>query len=354
MTVYENFFVEQAQNIKKMFGWRKQAQIMAKEALDKVFPDNGIDVTSGLDTLSIAQQQMVEIARAISDQKTRLLILDEPTSSLPMEQTRQLQKYLVQTAKEGMTYIYISHRLNEIMEIANYVYIMQNGNEKWQGGIHETSEDHMVKIMGERIDDNSKITISSDYYLPPINDKVSVTCKGYCSKKLKDVNFEAYGGQIVGLTGLEGNGQLDLLQDIFMTRRKNHTGIVVKGKVAYVAGDRKKEGIFPLWSIADNQAITKVTEQGIFNHLGKKWFDEAVDFWYNKLHIKSDGKEAPITSLSGGNQQKVLIARALWRMPTSYCLTIRQGALISLRKMRYTFCFTKRQQTENLLYGAPR
>ena len=311
MTVYENFFTEQAQNFKKVFGWRKQAQIMAKEALDKVFPGHSIDVTAGLDTLSIAQQQMIEIARAISDKKTRLLILDEPTSSLPMEQTQQLQKYLVQTAKEGMTYIYISHRLNEITEIANYVYIMQNGNEKWQGGIHETSEEHMVKIMGEGIDTYNEIATSSDHCILEQNNCVSVICDDYCSKKLHEISFEAYGGQIVGLTGLEGNGQLDMLQDIFLTGGRKKSSLTVTGKVAYVAGDRKKEGIFPLWSIEDNQAITKAADNGVFKYLSKKWFAGAVDYWYNKLRIKSDGKDARITSLSGGNQQKVLVARAL-------------------------------------------
>ncbi len=311
MTVYENFYIEQAQNFKKAFGWRKQAQALAKAALDKVFPGNTIDVTAGLDTLSIAQQQMVEIARATSDKKMRLMILDEPTSSLPMEQTQQLQSYLVRTAKEGMTYIYISHRLNEVTEIASYVYIMQNGNEKWKGGVHETSEEHMVRIMGEGIDSDNEISANSEYTIPAQNKNVSVECASYCSRKLSNVSFSAYGGQIVGLTGLEGNGQLELLQEIFTKAGKKKSGMAVKGKVAYVAGDRKKEGIFPLWSIADNQAITKAARGRLFKHLSKKWFAEAVEHWYNKLHIKSDGTEALITSLSGGNQQKVLIARAL-------------------------------------------
>ena len=147
LTVYENFYVEQPQSAKGS-NWRKKARQMAKEALDKVFPEHGIDVNAGLDKLSIAQQQMVEIARATCDPDMRLMILDEPTSSLPAEQTGQLQDYLMRTAKEGMTYIYISHRLNEIMTIANRVYIMQNGNKKWEGSIHETSEEHMVALMG--------------------------------------------------------------------------------------------------------------------------------------------------------------------------------------------------------------
>lgn len=92
-----------------------------------------------------------------------------------MEQTEQLQDYLMKTAKEGMTYIYISHRLNEIMTIANRVYIMQNGNEKWKGAIHETSEEHMVKMMGEGIG-NGEDTIEkcSEFKAPPINKDICV------------------------------------------------------------------------------------------------------------------------------------------------------------------------------------
>lgn len=311
LTVYENFYVEQSQSIKGGIGWRKQAQQMAREALDTVFPGNTIDVTVGLDKLSIAQQQMVEIARATSDKNMKLMILDEPTSSLPAEQTIQLQDYLIKTGKEGMTYIYISHRLNEVMTISNKVYIMQNGCEKWKGDISETNEEHMVKLMGEGIGSGDEMTELQEFETPPVNKEVSVVCDGYTTKALKHVTFEAYGGQILGLTGLEGNGQLDLLQDVFQKAKKKVAGLQVHGEVAYVAGDRKKEGIFPLWSIEDNQVITKAAKSGLLKYLSKEWLENSVDYWYDRLHIKSDGKDALITSLSGGNQQKVLIARAL-------------------------------------------
>lgn len=310
LTVYENFYVEQPQSAKGA-GWRKKARKMAQEALDTVFPGHGIDVNAGLDKLTIAQQQMAEIARATCDPEMRLMILDEPTSSLPAEQTEQLQEYLTRTAREGMTYIYISHRLNEIMSIANRVYIMQNGSRKWEGGIGETSEEHMVALMGEGIGTGEEVTVNGEFQAPPANESVYVKCGGYSTTELHDVNFESYGGQILGLTGLEGNGQLDLLQDIFKRAGKRTAGMEIQGTVAYVAGDRKKEGIFPLWSIADNQVITKASRGGLFRHLSKEWLEESVSYWYEKLHIKSDGPEALITSLSGGNQQKVLIARAL-------------------------------------------
>lgn len=311
LTVYENFYVEQSQSIKNAFGWRKLAQELAQAALDRVFPGHGIDVAAGLDSLSIAQQQMVEIARATSDKKMKLMILDEPTSSLPMERTEQLQDYLCKTAGEGMTYIYISHRLKEIMTIANCVYIMQNGNEKWKGAIHETSEEHMVKLMGEGIGSGGCSAELSAFEAPEVNRSISVVCDHYTSKKLKDLSFESFGGQILGLTGLEGNGQLDLLRDIFLKAQSKRNGLKVTGKVAFVAGDRKKEGIFPLWSIADNQVITKAAGSGMFRHLSREWLEESVRYWYEKLHIKSDGTQELITCLSGGNQQKVLIARAL-------------------------------------------
>ena len=310
LTVYENFYVEQSQNIRQNIGWRKEAQKMAKEALDRVFPGNTIDVTAGLNKLSIAQQQMVEIARATCDEHMKLMILDEPTSSLPQAQTEQLQDYLVRTAEEGMTYIYISHRLKEIMTIASHVFIMQNGSEKWKGMIHETSEEHMVRLMGEGIGvENTKV--NENFKAPSLNEAVSVKCRNYSTKGLKDLTFEAFGGQILCLTGLDGNGQLDLLQDIFRQSMKKSSRMAISGRVAYVAGDRKKEGIFPLWSISDNQILTKAANSGMFKHLSRQWLEESVPYWYDKLHIKSNSPADLIVSLSGGNQQKVLIARAL-------------------------------------------
>lgn len=311
LTVYENFFIEQAQSIKNRFGWRKQAKEMAKAALDSVFPGNGIDVSAGLNDLSIAQQQMVEIARATSDPNMRLLILDEPTSSLPIEQTLQLQQYLIRTAREGMTYIYISHRLKEIMSIADSVFLMQNGNEKWRGRIDETSEEHMVKMMGEGVEGAG--VQEGQSARPAHNAAVGVSYDCYSTAALHGIRFSAEGGQILGLTGLEGNGQLDLLQEIFRCGGKKHgkPGVSIRGRVAYVAGDRKKEGIFPLWSILENQVITKAAGSGMFRYLGSNWLGNSADYWYDKLRIKSNGTAANITSLSGGNQQKVLIARAL-------------------------------------------
>ncbi|WHH59383.1 ATP-binding cassette domain-containing protein [Petroclostridium sp. X23] len=311
LTVYENFYTEQFQRFdKKSFDWRKRAKELAKEALDNVFPNHGINVNAGLSTLSIAQQQMVEIARATNDPDVKMLVLDEPTSSLPAEQTNQLQEYIKKSASTGIAYIYISHRLKEVMFLADHIYIMQNGSEKYQCPICHTSEEDMVMRMGDGVVKVNKdnTIVSVDF---PINENVSVKFNNYSTNKLKNVNNQMYGGEIIALTGLEGNGQLELLQEVFFQAGKNVQGVKVNGKAAYVAGDRKKEGIFPLWSIAENTVISNISDGPLFKIFSAKFIDEIVDKWNGRLKTKCNSSEDLITSLSGGNQQKVLIARAM-------------------------------------------
>lgn len=311
LTVYENFYIEQYQRINRPFGWRPLARRMAVEALDRVFPDHNIDVTANLATLSIAQQQMVEIARATSDPDLKLLILDEPTSALPTKQTEQLQQYIKETTECGVSYIYISHRLKEIMYLANRIYIMRNGTEIWQCVTADTSEEDMIRRMGEGIGSGEEELAILECGPEAINEKVSVNFNDYSAKGLKNVTCAMTGGQVVGITGLEGNGQLKFLQEIFNQGGKNKNGAKVTGKVAYIAGDRKKEGIFPLWSIADNMTISKIAGGSLFKCLTNGPLNKLIGHWYDHLRVKSAGPGALITSLSGGNQQKVLIARAM-------------------------------------------
>ena len=307
LTVYENFYIEQYEEFKGgKGGWRKQAQQMAQDALDKIFPGHGIDVTANLATLSIAQQQMTEIARATCNPDVRLLILDEPTSSLPAHETEQLEQYIKKNAKEqNIAYIYISHRFDEILYLADYVFIMQNGVAKHYCPLSETSVDDMVERMGQ-----GAVSIGEKFEAPARNENISVKFSSYNSKNLHDINNEMYGGEIVTLTGLEGNGQLDMLHEIFENSKKKKAGLDVTGRVAYVAGDRKKEGILPLWSIKDNTIISTITTSPLFSKISAKNSDEIVNEWNGRLKTKYASADDLITSLSGGNQQKVLIARA--------------------------------------------
>ncbi|HML37050.1 MAG TPA: ATP-binding cassette domain-containing protein [Bacillota bacterium] len=312
LKVYENFTVELNHLFKGSLGWRKKAAAMAREQLDKVFPDNGIDVKKELSELSIAQQQMVEIARAFSDPELKLLILDEPTSSLPVEQTRQLLNYIVKKAAEGVTFIYITHRLFEIMEITNKVYVLRNGEVVAECRTKETCEDALIDLIsgsGEEKPENCETAACAS--ASAINENVYVTCSDVSKGMLNDVSCAMHGGEVIGIAGLEGNGQKDLLHAIFDLPMGLRKKIQRKGSIAYVTGDRKAEGNFPLWSVADNIAITSLMRKALFAVNPPSKIIERASVWYDQLKIKGESPKSGIVSLSGGNQQKVLIARAL-------------------------------------------
>jgi ribose transport system ATP-binding protein len=279
--------------------------------LDEIFPETGIEVAAQLDSLSIAQMQMVEIARAFSDRKLRLLILDEPTSSLPAEQTEQLRQAIRKKAGEGISFIYISHRLKEVMALVDRIYIAQNGRLQWMGGVNETSEDNLVMQMGGEISQSDERPRHIDPDGRVKNPEIFIDAAGFKVKKGAPVNMKITGGEIVGIAGLEGNGQRDLLHKIFALRDKRDKSLKIKGKMAYVTGDRKKEGNLPLWSILENMMITKLSFGKLSAVTSDKALMQDAGAWYDRLKIKSEGYHAGITSLSGGNQQKVLIARAL-------------------------------------------
>lgn len=311
LKVYENFYIELSKLFKSHFMWRNYAKKISRQAIDNVFPDNGIDVEARIDSLSIAEQQMVEISRAFADENLKMLILDEPTSSLPAEQTEQLKAYIRKKAKEGLSFIFISHRLNEIVSLVDRVCIMQNGSNKWDGLIEETNSDDLTERMGGKvaptiIDEHTETGVSLR-----AKDESILKVKKLNSGILKNIGFELGAGQIVGIAGLEGNGQKELLHKIFDSRNAKNKAIEVCGTIAYVTGDRKEEGAFPLWSINKNMLITKLSMGKLFNWIDEKKVNVFSKKWFDELKIKSDSKDDSILSLSGGNQQKVLIARAM-------------------------------------------
>ena len=316
LSVYENFYVELNALFKGKRNWRRQARDMARRSIDAIFPDSGINVEKECGMLTIAQQQMVEIARAFADPALKMLILDEPTSSLASLQADQLLAYVQRKKKEGISFVYISHRLKEILSLADSILVMENGGRVWYGTPAETSEEDLVSKMSgnhgarkaEAADAGLGIT---RYEAGKINEAVGVKLTDVNDGGLENLSFEAHGGEIVGISGLEGNGQKELLRKIFASRSGRTRGAEIRGKVAYVTGDRKKEGNFPLMSVLENAMITKL----VFGRLSRvtkasELTDTAV-VWFDKLQIKCDGLDEPITDLSGGNQQKVLVARAM-------------------------------------------
>ncbi|MBP2662212.1 MAG: inner-rane translocator [Firmicutes bacterium] len=312
LKVYENFFIEQHQ-IFAVGNWRRAANEAARKSLDKVFPGNNIDTTEAVSNLSIAQRQMVEIARAACDPDLKLLILDEPTSSLGAEQTEQLIQYVLKTRETGMSFIFISHRLQEVLKICNNVTVMNNGQLKCNNQACSINEAILIQQMGgvsvaEKSLESKTEKRTANY--DAANLKLEINKLE--TDQVHRINAKMYAGEVIGVTGLEGSGQKALLNILYQASRKTAkmNGISIHDTVAYVSGDRAKEGVFPLWSILTNMTITTLTKFKKDILIDKKQEELSGKTWYDRLKIKASDIHVPLTSLSGGNQQKALIARA--------------------------------------------
>lgn len=312
LSVYENFYLDQSADLTGL-GWRKKAHARAKEALLTVFPDCGIRPNSLVASLSRPQRQMVEIARAISERNLRLLILDEPTSSLGTRETGQFLQKLREISRAGVAVIYITHRLDEVLGLATKILLLQNGGVKWRGLSSETSKDDLVRRMSSQDDGAASLPVLVER--PPRDAKAgasgSISVRRLNSGRLREISADLEGGNIYGVAGLEGSGQKEFLRALFADDRLSRAAIKRDGRVAYVSGDRKKEGVFPLWNLLDNARLGKIAQGFSFGRLDTRADAREAGEWYDRLKVKADGLDTMITSLSGGNQQKILIARAM-------------------------------------------
>ena len=313
LSVFENFWVEQHLALSGGFGWRRRALAETQRALDDLFPGHGIDPRAHLGKLSISQRQMIEICRAVTMKDLRLLILDEPTSSLGASQTAQLMAEIATLKKRAVSVLFISHRLGEIIGVADRIVVMQDGTKVWEGP--NTDIDHRTlveKMIGEHWNTPDRFEVASTQHRPAGNEgEVRLRSNRLSTDGLIDVNAEFRSGELVGIAGLDGSGQREFLKALFFTRGTTKGAVEKAGRLAYVTGDRKKEGVFPMWPISDNMTIVEINKVALFGRLDLRGLTAKVKEWYTNLAIKAEGPQAPILSLSGGNQQKVLVARAL-------------------------------------------
>jgi ribose transport system ATP-binding protein len=306
LRVYENFAVDLADVIRGV-RWRSRAVRYAIAALAEVFPDSRIDPRAKVGSLSLSQQQMVEIARSACHPKTRLVILDEPTSSLGAREAEHLQTYVRRRVSDGLSFIFISHRLHETRSIADQIVVMRNGLVAWSGKADSVSQSELLQLLGGAKRVPGEREVGASHRTP---DPV-VTLTRAQTLALHGISLEVGHGEIVGLAGLEGSGQREVLRSVFAARNARSGAIRVNGEVAFVSGDRLAEGIFPLWSINENIAISGLKRLSRWGFVSIERMREATLSWFRRLQVHATDGSDPITSLSGGNQQKVVIARAL-------------------------------------------
>jgi len=284
------------------FGWRRRAAKIIEKSLDTVFPNHGIDSSRAVGDLSIAERQMVEIAMAFSDAgiAPRLVILDEPTSSLDASLARQMLDHVRRFIAAGGSVIFISHILHEILETSDRIVVMKDGRVAAERPAHGFDHHGLVEAMGTVAKEETGQASAREQSTAPL----------ILSHQAAGLSFTARKGEIIGLTGLAGHGQTELLLALHAAQSGNWLP-ERDPQVTFVAGDRRLNGVFELWSILRNFSIASLgdlSRRGVI--LVSEEETKAAD-WKRRIEIRTPDMDNRILSLSGGNQQKVLFARAL-------------------------------------------
>jgi ribose transport system ATP-binding protein len=295
------------------WGWAQRARRVIGNALDNIFPGHDISLDAVVGELLPGPRQMVEIARAfsVSSSSPRLVILDEPTSALDAKVAEQFLTFIDKARHHGVACVLISHRLKEIIDHTERVVIMRDGRIVDEKPSAEVSPEDLVEAMGvmaqsqegPRSEWTSGFSDRRERAVPPQR-RIS-------QREDAEIHFTAAAGEVVGLAGLAGHGQREQLLAVFAAGERQISTVEVWGRTAYVSGDRYHEGMFPLWSITRNLTIGLMGPLARFGVIDTRAESETARLWRNQLNIKTPEVALPILSLSGGNQQKVLIARAL-------------------------------------------
>lgn len=295
----------------------KPEQIAAEQMLDAV----GLHVPLGTraETLTVAQKHLLEIAKALAI-KPKILLLDEPTASLDQDSTEMLFKRIRGVVKTGTSVIYITHRLAELRQIAQRVTVLRDGRVRGGGLVAEIGDHELLAMIVGR-------TLGSAF--PPKLEKtfkeVIFSVKSLNGSGFYDISFEAERGQIVGVAGVEGNGQSQLMRALaglqpsegainLLGRSLKTKGLLQKA--AFIPSDRHSEGLAAGLTVRENAAFAALDKLSTFGIMNKKKELNRVAATFNSLAVKTPSIEAPILSLSGGNQQKVVMSRALLSGPS--------------------------------------
>ena len=320
MTVAENIFL--GEEVTKN-GFRDTAFMnkRAKEVLDNL----GIDVEPGtvVGNLSVGMSQMVEIAKAVA-KDAKILVLDEPTASLSDSETEHLFKLIADLKAKGVSMVYISHRMNEILRIADSITILRDGVIAHTGAIKDIDLDGIIMHMLGDSRGNRFHWVERQYDTEA-QDLLSVEHLKI-NEEINDISFSLKPGEILGFAGLMGSGRTEILETLFGIRKMHGGTIKIKGKpvtirntrdsiregFALIPEDRRKQGLVLIHSVKENAILPKVSKiikGGIF--VDEKAADHMVEDNVKSLGVVTDGIHKRINLLSGGNQQKIVVAKWL-------------------------------------------
>lgn len=324
LTAAENIALNyQLSQGRRWVSWREIRRI-AEVALAQI--DVQIDLSANVEDLSVADKQLIAIARALL-QNAKLIIMDEPTTALTQKEVRSLFRVVKNLQQKGISILFVSHKLNEVLEIADKVTVMRNGQVVADGEAQEFDWAKLVYFMTGR-------EISEGAYAAPPRAKHAqslLRVEGLGQKgSFADVTFELYPGEILGITGLLGSGRTELAMALFGLQRADrgriwidgrpvrltHVQDAIRNRIAYVPEDRLTEGLFLVQPIAKNivaSTVEKFRDRCRLLDTGKA--EREAESWVENLNIATPSAALPVQSLSGGNQQRVVLAKWLATSP---------------------------------------
>lgn len=320
MTVAENIFLGREPGQKLNINRKKMTED-AQKLLDAY--EMGIDADTLVENLTIAQRQMVEIVKAISF-NSKILVLDEPTSSISDKEVHFLFETVRNLTKQGVGVIYISHKMSELQEICDRVTVMRDGQAVGTRVVKETTTDDLIALMVGRELTNY---YTRDYQKPG---EVVLKCEHISDGKMaKDASFELRKGEILGFAGLVGAGRSETMKAIFGLAAHRTGDVYVKGQkvnikspvdalkygIALVPESRKDEGLYGVQSVQFNSTIEVLNEFIGKLRVDHKKEEEITQKYIDMMSTKTPSQQQIIRNLSGGNQQKVMIGRWLATNP---------------------------------------
>ena len=334
LTVSENIAMAHNVASKFIFDNKKRNRELAKKILTEIDVDLDVDIEVG--KISVAQKQIVAICRALLHD-AKLVIMDEPTTALTTKEVKSLFKIIEGLKNRGVAVLFVSHKLDEVFEISEFVDIMRNGINVIAGPTKEFNKSKMTYYMtGREIDDYSyDLEINKD-------EQILKVVKLSRRNDFKDINFELYRGEVLGITGLLGSGRTPLAEALFGLIDKSSGEIYLNGEklkmrrasdavragIGYVPEDRLSQGLFLRISIHRNIAASILSMfSNKFSFLKKRKISEKVAGQAKDFAIKAGSLDDPASTLSGGNQQRVVLAK--W-MATKPKLLILNGPTIGV------------------------
>ena len=322
LTVAENMFIGREGG-----SWVKQKDY--EKRADEILSKLGIPARSSqqLGNCSLAVQQMVAIARAV-DMKCKVLILDEPTSSLDDKEVNMLFNLMRDLKSQGVGIIFVTHFLEQVYEVSDRITVLRNGELVGEYLTEELPQVELVsKMIGKELEELSSLGETEESTI--VKGDVFYEAEGLSSNEALPFDFSIRKGEVNGFTGLLGSGRSESVRAIFGADKVNGGTVKIKGKpvkiskpvdamkngIGYLAEDRKRDGIIAELSVRENIILALQVMNGMFKPISRSEQEAFADEYIKVLNIKTASRETPVGSLSGGNQQKVILARWLLTHP---------------------------------------